>query len=397
MKIYHRLNALFISMVLTSVFAIINPGCVFAASSPVSVDSSVLRLSKVSYRKMPRVENASLIAEAERLEAGRIGIPFHFAHQFDVDLDLNNSGTREILEDGSSLWRLRIISTAAEHINLGFSKFQLPEGAELWIYNAAGDHVGGPYTNSNRSKKGRLITQVIRGDEIVIEIHVPKGAPGPLEVKVGSVNHGFRAFTKPFQGACNNDVICPEGDPWRDQISSVARFTRSGYILCSGQLLNNTMLDEKPYFLSGDHCGINAANADSVVVYWNYESPVCGQLSGGSLDQNQSGASFVASHMTSDTNLIELDQKPLPAYGVDYGGWNISDDTPQSSVSIHHPGGAVKAISFDNDPLTTVDIGFGGLTHWEVGNWEDGSLAWYASSNVKSQAHCRSKISARQP
>jgi len=369
----YRASTFSILTALTMVLTLLHPVYATAASSPVSASETVLALSKVNVHQMPRIENSSLVAEAERREASRIGVPYHFAHPFDVDLDINETGTWEILADGSTLWRLRVVSTSAKHINLGFSQFELPKGAELWIYNAGGDHVGGPYTNDNRSKKGTLFTPVIPGDDIVIEVHVPKGAQGSLAVKVGFVNHGFRSITKPFQGACNNDVICPEGDPWGDQISSVARFSIGGSTLCTGQLINNTSLDRTPYFLSADHCGVTTGNAHSVVVYWNYESPVCGDLSGGSLDQNQSGATFIASHFSSDTNLIVLDQEPLPEYGVDYGGWNVSDNIPQSSVSIHHPGGGEKAISFDEDPLTDADIGYGGNTHWEVGNWEDGT------------------------
>ena len=373
MKTLYKKGSLCFSMFLILVVAVLGSTQAVAAGSPASFSHRVLDLSNVNFREMPRIDNQSLIAETERLEAGQIDIPYQFAHRFNVDIDITHSATREILADGSTLWRLRIISNEAEHINLGFSRFNLPEGAKLWIYNTAGDHIAGPYLNTNRSGKGRFFTPIIRGDEIVIEIHAPEIAEGPLVLTVGAVNHGFRGFTDPSQGFCNNDVICPEGDPWRDQISSVARFTRSGFILCSGQLLNNTTLDRTPYFLSADHCGVDVANADTVVVYWNYESPVCGQLSGGSLDQNQSGASFVSSFAPGDMNLIELDQAPLPTFNIDYAGWNVSDDTPQSSFSIHHPSGDEKAISFDNDPLTTVDIGYGGLTHWEVGNWEDGT------------------------
>ena len=43
--------------------------------------------------------------------------------------------------------------------------------------------------------------------------------------------------------------------------------------------------------------------------------------------------------------------------------------------AIHHPSVAEKSISFNTDPLTTVNncIAGGTNTHWEVGNWEDGT------------------------
>ena len=44
-----------------------------------------------------------------------------------------------------------------------------------------------------------------------------------------------------------------------------------------------------------------------------------------------------------------------------------------SKLGDQHPSGDVKAISFDNDPVSPVNIGNGGNTHWQVGNWEDGT------------------------
>jgi len=137
------------------VVTLLYPVYTVAASSPVSARETVLALSEVNLQKMPRVENSSLVAAAERREANRIAVPYHFAHPFEVDLDIRNSRTWEALPDGSSLWRLRVASTSAGHINLGFSQFQLPRGAELWIYNAGGGHVRGPFSNDNRSN-GKL-------------------------------------------------------------------------------------------------------------------------------------------------------------------------------------------------------------------------------------------------
>ena len=132
----------------------------------------------------------------------------------------------------------------------------------------------------------------------------------------------------------------------------------------------------RPFFLTADHCGINADNAASVVTYWNFESPVCGQLSGGSLDQNQTGAILRSSRSDVDMALIELDAGPEQAFNVYFAGWDASEDVPQGSVGIHHPNGDEKAISFNDDPLTTTNscIAGGAInTHWRVDNWEDGT------------------------
>ncbi len=342
-----------------------------AQELPPSFNLPVLCLEEVDVRVMTGIDNSSLLAETLKIEEGGLGVPMRIADPIQAEFDTLNSGTWEDLPDGSHLWRLQIISAGAKHLNLGLSRFDLGNGARLWVYDPAAAVVQGPFTNRHRSDKGRLFTPMVRGDRIVIELQVPAGTREDTFVQVGAVNHGFREIDQK-QGSCNNDVVCPEGDPWRNQIRSAARYTISGFTLCSGQLVNNTAQDRRPLFLSAEHCGISSANDDSLVVYWNYESPTCGQLSGGSLADNQVGSTFLASDFASDFVLVELSGPP-DAFGVYYSGWNVSGVTPQSAVAIHHPSGDEKAISFDNDPLTRVNIGNGGDTHWQVGNWEDGT------------------------
>lgn len=339
----------------------------------------VKSLQDVDLQVMPRLDNQQLTAAAERkvrhLDTG----PYVFAHRLDVGLSLDNAGTWETLADGARLWRLRIRSTYARHLNLAFERFELPEGAKLWIYDRTSVNVSGPYTAADRGPDGRLWTPLISGDEIVIELHVPANAAGLAELELGAVNHGFRSPTK--QGSCNIDVVCPEGDPWRDQIRSEGWYTLQGIAVCSGQMINNTAQDGRPYFLTARHCfnsPFTLNDVASMVVYWNDESPTCGQLGGGSTADNQSGATLVSEHPQSDFTLVELDERPRPEYQVYYSGWDATGDIPPGVVGIHHPSTDEKSISFDNDPPTTSDLGNQGgpiswQVIWDVGTTEGGS------------------------
>ncbi|MCP4661591.1 MAG: hypothetical protein GY856_39830, partial [bacterium] len=84
-----------------------------------------------------------------------------------------------------------------------------------------------------------------------------------------------------------------------------------------------------------------------------------------------------ASDYGNDMTLNELNSTPKSAYDVYYSGWDARTSTaPQSSIGIHHPSTDEKAISYNDDPLTTVNscISTGGVnTHWEVNNWEQGT------------------------
>ncbi len=293
-----------------------------------------------------------------------------------------SSGTWETLADGSRLWRLRIAAPGARSLNLGLALFDPPAGARLWWHDGRGEIVHGPYTSADRNAAGGLWTPLVPGDEAVLELQLPAGAER-TGLEVSSVNRGYRDLVGDGakQGACNIDVICPEGDPWRDQIRSVARFTISGSSLCTGQLVNTTAGNATPYFLTAQHCVTSASQAPTVVLYWNYQSSTCGALSGGSLAQSQSGATLVASSpfsTGSDFSLLLLDEPPAPEFGVYYAGWDAREPAPANGVvGLHHPAGDEKAISLDDDPLTVTSYlstaSPGNGLYLRVGAWERGT------------------------
>jgi hypothetical protein len=170
-------------------------------------------------------------------------------------------------------------------------------------------------------------------------------------------------------------------------------FTLSGSWTCTGTLLNSHAPERPAHFLTANHCGISAGNAGSMVVYWNFESPSCGMLAGGSLGDNQSGATFLAKWADSDFCLVRLNQTPEAASNVSYAGWDAREETaPAWAVAIHHPTCEEKAISFTNRPLTVTSYLQtavpGNGTHWRISYWDDGTTEPGSSgSGVWDDAH----------
>lgn len=303
--------------------------------------------------------------------------PYRFAVTERVAVGLDDRGTWEKTADGR-VWRLRIHAPGAHSISLGFSRFDLSQGAALRISSLDREQVQGPYTAWHRSNKGRLWTAIVERDEVLVELFVPSG--GRADVEIEGVNKAFRPFAKGGglkSGACNNDVICPVGDPWRDQIRSVGVYSIGGVFACTGTMVNNTAVDFTPYFLSAEHCNVTGANDDTIVVYWNYESPNCGDLGGGSLADNQTGSTLRASWATSDLLLLELSAMPDPTHNVFYSGWDATGAVAAMTVGIHHPSTDEKAISFNNNAVTSTDLGSDAVSatadYWRVDDWEDGT------------------------
>ena len=102
-----------------------------------------------------------------------------------------------------------------------------------------------------------------------LELFVPTGADDPV-LHLQAVNCGYLDLFKlepvqAKQGACNIDVVCPDGNGWRDEIRSVARYSLGGTGLCTGSLIMDADATYTPFFLTAAHCGVTAGNAASMV------------------------------------------------------------------------------------------------------------------------------------
>ena len=365
------------ALVLTLLLSLVTVAQARQGLEPASRRLAVVPVEALPELFLPPVEVEALLAEdADRAERGQGG-PLRFAERIEVHVTPDSHGSWEELADGARIWRLRVRSPGATDLNFGFTRYRLPPGATLHVTGADGYHEG-PYDHRDNETHGQLWTPVVPGDAAVIELLVPAEPEFEPKLELYHVGYGYRdlfdLFPSPKQGACNNDVICPEGDPWRDQIQSVAVYGIGGSTFCTGQMISNLQAcGQHQYFLTAEHCGMTAGNAPTMTVYWNFEAPTCGLLSGGSLAQNQTGATFLADAVAPDVTLLELDDVPDPAYNVYYSGWDRSDAIPVGTVAIHHPSTDEKAISFDEDPLTYSAAWSGADTHWRVGNWEDGT------------------------
>lgn len=187
-------------------------------------------------------------------------------------------------------------------------------------------------------------------------------SPKDLDLFLCSINVGYRGFgTTPEEessdhkpknditrrdlqsGECNVDTKCPAGDDWRDEIPAVGAISTGGQIFCTGFMINNANQDRTPYFMTAYHCGIDAGNAASLVVYWNYEATSC-NAEDGLLDTFQTGSVLKARYSISDFVLVQLNSDPDPAWGITFAGWDNSENDANSAVGIHHPRADEKKI-----------------------------------------------------
>ncbi len=260
--------------------------------------------------------------------------------------------------------RYRVASPGAMMLSLQFDRWELPEGAMVFLYDRDRTRFIGGFTHANRASDGTMATAVLPGDEVVVEYHVPQGADVG-ELRIASLTHGYRDifrfhevaeasrdYDPGYQSApCHVNMACPQAAPWQAEKRAVAMFLRPDGNGCTGALVNNTQTPGRPYFLAANHCF--QPNTSQWVFYFNYEAPACvGSV--GPTNETLTGAVLRANDYYKDFALVELNQAPQVAgYNVTYLGWDRSGNTPQSAVTILHPLFDVKKIAIDNDPSTS--------------------------------------------
>ena len=330
--------------------------------------------SNINEKVMDYIDVEALIQEDKQADKE---IPFRFGYDIPVNINLENSGTWDLLDDGSRIWRIKIKSEDAFSINLIFDEYRLPNGAELFAYSENFEMVLGAFTSFNNKDYGGMAISPIEGDVIFLEYFEPNSTDFRGQLNISHVVHGYKDVF--FQenrdygdsGSCNNNVNCPEGDMWESEIRAAAMILSSnGSRLCSGSMINNVRQDLTPYFLTANHCIYG--NTDSWIIMFNYESPGCANENGPT-NMTVQGTTLRASGSGSDFALFELSETPPESYEIHYSGWSAVDVAPIQPVAIHHPSGDIKKISFDYE--NGISDGWSGNdgSHWRVADWEDGT------------------------
>jgi len=358
-----------------------------------------------SFISMPAFDLDSVLqADAVKQEAMRGG--FRFAYKFHTHIERGKDGNEWTLADGTRVWQVGIHSQGAYSINLLFTEYHVPEGAQLFLYNADHSYIIGSFDHRNNSLAGVLPVRPVAGESIIVEYSEPAGAAFAGRLVIGEVNHDYRGILRvepypdPSDGTqdCMPDVLCHEGVD-EGAIRSTLLMIINGNTRCSGVLLNNTTNDGTPYVLTAIHClngkitdGVKQnleyyiEKAQTIVVFFNYNRPVCGSLMKATEELSLAGAYPRAIIEEKDIALLEMHEKPPPYYNACYAGWNVDASTLLNAkpyTNLHHPEGAVKKYGFYDDNLSwmtfTDPAVFDANSHLRVEAWTIGST-WKGSS-----------------
>jgi hypothetical protein len=282
----------------------------------------------------------------------------------------NSFGVWQTIEN-YKVWRVRLTSQNAYALKITLSDFILPNYTTLFIYSEDRSQVYGPFTANYNTESQVLPLPLIAGETAIIEcvydatkldetpvIHIDKVShiyQNVMNYSGGS--HHDEEPTELYDPGCQNDINCSMGEPYQVEKRAVVRFIYDDDVdgksyFCSGGLLNDT--DESttiPYLLTANHCVNSETEAAGVTIYFNFEKPWCSGFNPRK-DYFMCGSKLKATDInpvSTDFTLLELNSRVPSSYQPFYAGWN-RDNTPREKVvTIHHPGGNEKKISFDDN------------------------------------------------
>ncbi len=302
-------------------------------------------------------------------EPQKVGFVRPLARPLAVDLGagapaLAEEESRGLLQSApdSLTWVTRIEAAEASRLRLRLRAVELPEGAELTVYNAEGEAVR--FGLELAGPDGELWTPSVAGPAIFLEVH--SSAPASrhhFEVDAISEEFALDGEGRPLSaasaratevtgGSCLISSACVNNGTFSNIAtyrSAVARitFNKDGSTyLCSLSLLNDRDTSGFiPYALTANHCFSTQGSASSLEAFWDYHPSSCGGAvpSLGSLPRSN-GSNLLATSASTDFTFLRLNAAPGGANGRGYLGWDASAVANNANVyGLHHPEGMAQS------------------------------------------------------
>jgi len=243
--------------------------------------------------------------------------------------------------DGSQIIVVVIKSSGASGTGVHFRNFALAAGDEVYVYGPAADSiVFGPYTNKGPWGSGEFWSGTIVGDTAVIEFYT-RTDEKKTGFEIFEISHIFPELDwrlrsdQPDVLNCEVDASC-YGDIQKNAVGRII-YNDNGWYVCTGTLLNDVAQDHIPYFLTANHCVPTQAVAQTVEVYWFYQTTSCNSGVLRNWIHSPPGANLLATEPSNDFALLRLlNNAPT---GTLFSAWTTGVQLTGTGVfGLHHPG-----------------------------------------------------------
>jgi hypothetical protein len=298
------------------------------------------------------MNQASVTLEHLDIRSVRLNAPNQIGVNRGVAASPKTRAQKFVNPDGSQIIVLIVKSTGASGVGVHFRNFALAGGEEVYVYGTAADSiVCGPFTNKGPWGSGEFWSGTLVGDTAVIEFHTRSGENGKA-FEIFEISHIFPELDWRLRSAgpdvldCEVDASC-YNDPQKNAVGRIL-FNNDGPQVCTGTLLNDVAQDNIPYFLTANHCVPTQAVAQTVEVWWFYQTTSCnsGVLRSDIVHQT-SGANLLATLKLYDFSLLRL-ANDAPS-GTYFSGWDPNAQPIDTPVfGLHHPGGCYPGLCPDS-------------------------------------------------
>ena len=315
----------------------------------------------------------ALVSDQRNYAIGHVA-PVHFTPQKD--------GIWEVLENGTRVWRMGLVSDGAASMSVVLAQLNLPDGAKLFVYNPSQTQVLGAFGTENQNESGILPIRPLIGDSLILEYQEPSDAAFNGTFCIERVAHNRSTGTFNGSNHCSPHALFTNDLPQQKQsvcLLYVVSSTQSSF--GSGCLINNT--DGKPYVYTAAHNFKAAEDANRTIFYFNYAVTEQDSTIQGSQECSIGGSILRAWATNIDMALVELNQMPPRDYRPYLAGWNRSKSPQAPLISIQHPKGDSKRMSYANTTPVISDYpgyfenqikkGWWHISRWSKGCTEAGS------------------------
>jgi V8-like Glu-specific endopeptidase len=263
----------------------------------------------------------------------------------------------------TSVWTTSVIADGADGIRLHITGLDLPEDAELAIYNKRGEAF--TYSGQGPLGSGEFWTHTMSGSVAYLQLSGADIIDVRFEIAdLGYMDNPVTIEKRPpwedpgggegnlcsYNAECIENAGCTSSSEVSDAVNAIGhmRYVDGQYMyVCTGGLIANGA--GRPYFLTANHCISTSNVASSLETYFFYAigcNDSCLPQWTAPDTPRTLGSSIASTNETGDYTLLELDE-PAPA-GTVMMGW---DTTPIAHANgtmlyrISHPSGAPQAYS----------------------------------------------------
>lgn len=269
-------------------------------------------------------------------------------HVVAVHYNIHTHGCWEIANNGDKIWRMGMVSKGAKSMSIILGELDIPDGAKIFVYNPTQTQVLGAFGSENRNEQGILPIRPLLGDSLIIEYQEPAQAAYNGSFCIEKVAHNRATNTFNSSNQCSPHAHFTDELTQQKQavcLLYVVSSTQSYY--GSGCLINNTA--GKPYVYTAAHNFKSEDDATRTIFYFNYAVTAQDSTIQGTQECTIAGSTMRAWATDMDLALVELNQMPPKDYRPYMAGWNRTK-TPQAPlISIQHPYGDSKRMSYANN------------------------------------------------